>query len=65
MLKGVQLTKIHILSHVIAQSVFQPRKDVNVTACKQRKITFSFSPFPYSETINSLIINKSTLERII
>ncbi len=28
----VKLTETHILSHVIAQSVFQPWKDVNVTA---------------------------------
>jgi len=35
----VQLTKIRIMSCVIAQSVFQPRKDVNKTACKQCHIT--------------------------
>jgi len=31
----VQLTENRIMSCVIAQSVFQPRKDVNKTACKQ------------------------------
>ncbi len=35
----VQLTEIRILSHIIAQSEFQPRKDVSVTACTQFQVT--------------------------
>ncbi len=30
-----QLTEICILSHVIAQSVFQTHKDVSIKSCKQ------------------------------
>jgi len=35
MLKDRVLIEILIMPHVITQSVFQPYKDVNKTACKQ------------------------------
>ncbi len=56
MLKRVKLTEIRFLSYVITQSVFQPLKDVNITACKQCHAT---SHLPQKKhifvTINTLV----------
>jgi len=59
----VQLTEIRIMSCVIAQSVFQPRKDVNTTACKQCHITSHLpqkNTFSHHKLISQL--EKLTLE---
>ncbi len=48
----VQLTEIHILSHVIVQSVIQLRTCVYLTACKQCRMYLRKT---YLVTINSLV----------